>query len=269
MTRETSSSLIIRVSGTLPGWLRSVDRDGTNHNHSRGARTLGLFNHLIPPKGKIWVTFDKATFAEGEAVVGKVNVQAHEYIQGQGIKLEARVFETYQEPVWVTINNTRVQEMHRVENVLYSQDVQVTGPSDFGEGNSQTFPFSVGIPPCRATRGGAAVENSLKAILQCKGRPHLTGGTQVPIMPPGAMPQQGYMQGGYPVQQGYGPQGYNQGYNPNPGYGPPMPGYGQQMPGYNMPPQMPQQQVQQIRCKYCQGMMAANASTCPNCGAHQ
>lgn len=236
---------------------------------------MGLFNHLIPPKGKIWITFDKATFQEGEAVVGKVNVQAHEYIQGQGIKLEARVFETYQEPVWVTINNTRVQEMHRVENVLYSQDVQVTGPSDFGEGNAQTFPFSVGMPPCRATRGGAAVENSLKAILQCKGRPHLQGGTQVPFIPPGAMPQQMPGYGGYPVQQGYGPPGYNQGYNPNPaynqnpGYGPPMaPGYGQQSPGYG-PPQQMQQQVAQVRCKYCQGLMNANSGTCPNCGAHQ
>jgi hypothetical protein len=201
-------------------------------------------------------------------VVGKVNVEAHEYIQGQGIKLEARVFETYQEPVWVTINNTRVQEMHRVENVLYSQDVQVTGPSDFGEGHAQTFPFSVGIPPCRATRGGAAVENSVKAILQCKGRPHLQGGTQVPIVPVGAMP--GYMPGGYPVPQGYGPPGYNQGYNPNPAYNQnPAYGYGQQTPGYGPPQQIAQQQVAQVRCKYCQGLMNANSSTCPNCGARQ
>ncbi len=176
--------------------------------------------------------------------------------------------------MWVTINNTRVQEMHRVENVLFSQDVNVTGPSDFGEGPAQTFPFSVGIPPCRATRGGAAVENSVKAILQCKGRPHLQGGTQVSIVPPGmGQPvMQGY--GGYPVQQGYGPApGYNQ-YNPNQGYMPNIPpgGYGQQMPmpGYGMPAQQaPQQQVPQIRCKYCQGMMASNSPTCPNCGAHQ
>lgn len=255
-----------------------IDRGGPNHIKTSGVRILGLFNHLIPPKGKIWITFDKATFQEGEAVVGKVNVEAKEYIQGQGIKVEARVFETYQEPVWVNINGTRVQEMHRVENVLYSQDVQVTGASDFGDGPSQSFPFSIGMPPCRATRGGAAVENSLKAILQCKGRPHLQGATQVPFVPAGMMPQQpmqGYqMPGGYPVQQGYGPtQGYNQ-YNPNTGYMPNIPqgGFGQQlpMPGYGMPAQqMPQQQVPQIRCKYCQGTMASNASNCPNCGAHQ
>jgi hypothetical protein len=236
---------------------------------------MGLFNHLIPPKGKVWITFDKPTFQEGEAVVGKVSVEAHEYVQSNGIKLEARVFETYQEPVWVTLpNNQRIQEMHRVENVLFSRDVQVTGPSDFGQGPTQTFPFSVGIPPCRATRGGAHVENSLKAVVECKGRPHLHGETQVAFVPAGSMPQQmpGYMPGGYPVQQGYGPPGYNPGYNPNPAYGTPAgPGYGQPMPGYGMPPQgqMPQQQVAQVRCKYCQGLMNQNSANCPNCGAHQ
>jgi hypothetical protein len=203
--------------------------------------------------------------------VGKVNVEAHEYVQSNGIKVEARVFETYQEPVWVTINNTRVQEIHRVENVLFSRDVQVTGPSDFGQGPTQAFPFSVGIPPCRATRGGAAVENSLKAVIECKGRPHMHGETQVAFVPAGSMPQQmpGYMPGGYPGQQGYGPPGYNPGYNPNPAYG--GPGYGQPMPGYGMPPQgqMPQQQVSQVRCKYCQSLMNQNSANCPNCGAHQ
>src|SRR5712664_4330745 len=233
---------------------------------------MGLFNHLIPPKGKVWITFDKQTFQEGEAVVGKVSVEAHEYVQSNGIKLEARVFETYQEPVWVTLpNNQRIQEMHRVENVLFSRDVQVTGPSDFGQGPTQTFPFSVGIPPCRATRGGASVENSPKAVVQVKGRPDLTGQTQVAFAPPSSMPQpmQGYMPPGYPVPQGYGPPGYNPGYNPNPAYG--GPGYGQPMPGYGMPPQgqMPQQQVAQVRCKYCQGLMNQNSANCPNCGAHQ
>jgi hypothetical protein len=164
--------------------------------------------------------------------------------------------------------------MHRVENVLFSRDVQVTGPSDFGQGPTQTFPFSVGIPPCRATRGGAAVENSLKAVVECKGRPHMHGQSQVAFVPAGSMPQQmpGYMPGGYPVQQGYGPPGYNPGYNPNPAYGVPTgPGYGQPMPGYGMPPQgqMLQQQVAQVRCKYCQSLMNQNSANCPNCGAHQ
>lgn len=250
--------------------------------HSKGAiGRLGLLNHLIPPKGKIWISFDKPTFAEGEAVVGKVNIDAHEYIQGKGIVVEARVFETWEEMVWVTLNNQRFQQPERRQNVLFSRDVQVTGPQDFGKGPTQTFPFSVGMPPCRATRGGAAVENSLKAILQINGRPHLTGQTQVAFAPAGSMPQPmpGYMPqpGSYPMPQGYGPQGYGPqqgypGYNPNPAYGPPMapPGYGQPMPqGYGPVPQQAAQPGPQVRCKYCQALMSQSANNCPNCGAHQ
>src|SRR3989442_1410052 len=156
----------------------------------------------------------------------------------------------------------------------HSRDVQVTGPNDFGSGPTQTFPFSVGMPSCRPTKAGGSIENSLKAVVQVKGRPDMTGHTQVAFMPGSSMPQPmpGYMPGGYPVQQGYGPPGYNPGYNPNPGYGMPMgPGYGQPMPGYGMPPQqqMPPQQVAQVRCKYCQALMNQNSSNCPNCGAHQ
>ncbi len=157
---------------------------------------MGLFDHLRAPKGKVWISFDKPTFVEGEGVVGKVNVQAQEYIQSLGVRVEARVFENYEEMVWVTLpNNQRIQERQRRQNVLFSRDVQVTGPNDFGSGPTQTFPFSVGIPPCRATRGGASVENSLKAVVQVKGRPDLTGQTQVAFAPPSSMPQpmQGYM----------------------------------------------------------------------------
>src|SRR6266705_586670 len=115
---------------------------------------------------------------------------------------------------------------------------------------------------------------TISGVVQVKGRPDMTGQTQVAFQPAGNIPQPmpGYMPGGYPVQQGYGPPGYNPGYNPNPGYGMPMgPGYGQPMPGYGMPPQqqMPPQQVAQVRCKYCQGLMNQNSSNCPNCGAHQ
>src|SRR5207247_1903864 len=93
-----------------------------------GRRTvLGLFDHLKAPKGKVWISFDKPTFVEGEAVVGKVNVEAGEYVQSLGVRVEARVFENYTELVWVTINNTRVQEHQRRQNVLFSRDVKVTG----------------------------------------------------------------------------------------------------------------------------------------------
>ena len=234
---------------------------------------MGLFDHLRAPKGKVWISFDKPTFVEGEGVTGKVNVDAGEYIQSLGVRVEARVFENYTELVWVTINNTRVQEHQRRQNVLFSRDVQVNGPNDFGAGPTQTFPFSVGMPSCRPTKPGGSIENSLKAVVQVKGRPDLTGSTQVAFVPPSSMPQPmpGYMPPGYQVPQGYGPPGYNPGYSPNPAYGVPMgPGYGQPMPGYGMPPQqMPSQQGPQVRCKYCHSLMNQSSANCPNCGAHQ
>src|SRR6266852_9188625 len=120
---------------------------------------MSFFKHFIPLKAKVWVSLDKPQFAEGEQVTGKVSATAEDYIQAQEVRIEARVFQNYEEMVWVTLpNNQRVQERQRRQNVLFSRDVQVTGPNDFGSGPTQTFPFSVGIPPCRATRGGASVE---------------------------------------------------------------------------------------------------------------
>jgi hypothetical protein len=235
----------------------------------------------MPPKGKVWISFDKPNFVENEPVVGKVNIEANEYIQSIGVKVEARVFENYTEMVWVTINNQRFQQPEHRQNALFSRDVQVSGPADFGKGPTQTFPFSVAMPVCRPTRSGGSIENSLKAVVQVKGRPDMTGHTQVAFAPASSVqqPMPGYMPqpGGYPMPQGYGPPGYGPqpgyGYNPNPAYGPPMPGYGQQsVPGYG-PQQVPQQQQQatgpQVRCKYCTALMNANANNCPNCGAHQ
>jgi hypothetical protein len=241
---------------------------------------LGLLDHLRAPKGRVWITFDQPTFVENQPVAGKVNVEAHEYVQSLGVKVEARVFENWTELVWVTINNTRVQENQRRQNVLFSRDVDVCGPNDFGTGPTQTFPFSVGMPTCRPTRSGSSVENSLKAVVKVKGRPDMTAQTQIAFVPPSNMPPQmqmpGYAPGGYQVPQGYGPPGYNPGYNPaynpNPAYGPNLvPGYpGQQMPGYGIPAQqVATQQGPQVRCKYCQGLMNQNSSTCPNCGGKQ
>jgi hypothetical protein len=232
---------------------------------------MGLLSHLTHPKGKIWISLDKATFQEGEPVVGKVNIEAEEYIQSKGVKIEARVVESWNEMVWITLpNNQRVQENQRRTNNLYQRDVQVVGPTDFGKGPAQTFPFSVGIPPSRPTRGGASVQSLLKAVLETHGRPDLTNETQIAFVPAGAY--------GSPMNVGYGPgpmptgYGPNPGYQPNPGYGmPPMnqgyQGYGPQ--GYGAPPPQQQAPSVKIRCKYCTGLMDANATNCPTCGAHQ
>ena len=236
---------------------------------------MGLLSHLTHPKGKIWIALDKGTFQEGEPVAGKIHVEAEEYIPSIGLKVEARVVESWNEMVWVTLpNNQRIQENQRRTNNLYQRDVQVAGATDFGKGPAREFPFSVGIPPCRATRGGSSVQNLLKAVLQVKGRPDMTNETQIAFVPAGAygsMPMNvGYGPG--PMPAGYGP---NPGYQPNPGYGvPPMnqgyqgyQGYGQ--PGYGVPPPQQQAPSVKVRCKYCTGLMDANAPNCPTCGAHQ
>src|SRR5438309_6819051 len=133
---------------------------------------MGLLSHLTHPKGKIWISLDKATFQEGEAVVGKVNIEAEEYIQSKGVKVEARVVESWNEMVWITLpNNQRVQENQRRTNNLYQRDVVIVGPTDFGKRPAQTFLFSVGIPPRRATRGGSSGEKVLQALVEADGRP--------------------------------------------------------------------------------------------------
>jgi hypothetical protein len=242
----------------------------------RRIKFTGLLSHLTHPKGKIWITLDKATFQEGEAVTGKVNIECEEYVQSKGVKIEARVIESWNELVWVTLpNNQRFQENQRKENNLYERDVQLTGPQDFGKGPAQVFPFSVGIPPTRATRGGATVQNMLKAVMEVHARPSLTNETQVAFVPAGF---------GQPVNTGYGPgpipSAYGPGYGQQPQWGTPSPyqqGYPQQgyppqgypQQGYGVPPPQQQASAAQVRCKYCTGLMNATSQTCPTCGAHQ
>jgi len=225
---------------------------------------------------------DKPTFGENEPVAGKVHVESSEYVQAKEIRVEARVFENYEELVWVTLpNNQRIQERQRKKNTLFSQDVKASGPTDLGQGPTREFPFSVGMPLRRPTRAGGSVEYEVKGVVAVHGRPDVTGTTQVNITPGVAYPgiMQPQMQPvGYAPNPGY--PGYGQPYGPAPapGYGPPgyapqgygAPGYGMPAPGYGMPPQPgPQGPVAKVRCKYCQNMMDQNANTCPTCGAHQ
>ena len=249
---------------------------------------MSFFKHFIPLKAKVWVSLDKPQFAEGEQVTGKVSATAEDYIQAQEVRIEARAFQNYEEMVWVTLpNNQRVQQREHRQDTLFSHDARISGPSDFGKGPQRDFPFQVGIPTFRPTRAGGTIQYSVKGVIAVKGRPDVTGATNLaftqapvgyPQMQPGMQPvgygpqQPGYGYGqpqygpalGYSAPgPGYGPQGYAP-----PGYGPQ--GYGAPQQGYGMPPQ-PQQQAAgpQVRCKYCQSMMAQSASTCPTCGAHQ
>ncbi|HLC11162.1 MAG TPA: hypothetical protein VJL56_04885, partial [Candidatus Bathyarchaeia archaeon] len=86
-------------------------------------------------KAKVWISLDKPTFIEGEAVTGKVHIDSKEgYIPAQEVRVEARVNEHYQEMVQVVINNQRINQMEHKTNTLFSDNVRVSGPTDFGNG---------------------------------------------------------------------------------------------------------------------------------------
>ncbi len=195
-------------------------------------------------------------------------------MQAQEVRVEARVFENYEVLVWVQEGNQRIQRMQRQQNTLYSRDVRVSGPTDFGGGPTRSFPFSVAVPAYRPTRAGGTIENSVKGVVAVKGRPDVTGSTQIGFAPPGAYPSMmPPMQPGYGPNPAYGPASAY-GPPPAPGYGPPQmnPGWGAPAPGYNMPLQpapMVTQQVVKVRCRYCQTLIDTTTATCPNCGGRQ
>ena len=139
---------------------------------------MSFFKHFIPLKAKVWVSLDKPQFAEGEQVTGKVSATAEDYIQAQEVRIEARVFQNYEEMVWVTLpNNQRVQQREHRQDTLFSHDARISGPSDFGKGPQRDFPFQVGIPTFRPTRAGGTIQYSVKGVIAVKGRPDVTGAT--------------------------------------------------------------------------------------------
>ncbi len=118
---------------------------------------MSFFKHFIPLKAKAWITLDKPNFQENEPVVGKISVESHDYIQAQEVRVEARVLENYEELEWIVVNNQRIQERVHKQATLFSRDIRVSGPSDFGQGPAREFPFSVGMPMFRPTRQGGSV----------------------------------------------------------------------------------------------------------------
>ena len=203
----------------------------------------------MPLKGKVSVGLDKPVFVEGEPVTGSVAVTCEEYVQSEGVRVEARAVEHFEEMEWVIENNQRVPRMVQKTSSLFSRDVPINGPSDFGQGPSRSFPFSVGFPALRAVHQGGRLETSLKGVVAVKGRPDITGTVQIAFSAPTMAVV------GAPVQQ----------YGSSPPYAP---------AGQPSIPQMgyassPPQQKPQVRCSYCQTLLEQGMSFCPNCGAHQ
>jgi len=213
---------------------------------------MSFLKHLIPLKAKASIMLDKPSFFEGEPVTGKVNVDCDEYVQSTGVRIEARVYEHYAEMEWVVENNQRVPKMMNKTNTQFSNDVSIFGLSDFGQGPTRSFPFSVGIPPFRPSHSGGSIEYSVKGVVAVKGRPDITATTQIAFSPP-----VGYATVAPPMQYaGYGPSGANM---------PP----GSTTPGYPQYGPQPTQPMPKVRCEYCQTMMDQNVTVCPNCGAHR
>jgi hypothetical protein len=206
---------------------------------------LSFLKRLIPVKAHASVNLDKPVFAEGEPVVGKFNVDAEEYVQSNEVRIEARVFERYEEVEWVIENNQRVPRQVQKENTLFSQNTPLSGPSDFGQGPTRAFPFSVGIPAYKPQHVGGSIEYSVKGVVAVKGRPDITHSTQIAFGPPQAYNVMTVP----PTQQG--------GYSPQPGYS--------QQPTYAPAPAQPRAQ---IRCSYCQALIDQGTAFCPNCGGH-
>ena len=220
---------------------------------------MSFFKRLIPMKGKVWVTLDKPSFQEGETVVGRVNLEANEYVRGEEVRVEARVFENYSEMVRVQRGNEWVWERQNRKEKRWGTDVRVSGPADFGPGSGlKNFPFNVNVPPHRPAHEGGSIEYNVKGVVAVKGRPDVTGETALGFLPPA--PPIVMVQAVAPTAvPAFAQTQYS-------GPGPMQAQYVQ--PVQAMPvTQVITKEVVKVRCSYCKGLMDITENRCPNCGA--
>jgi hypothetical protein len=203
---------------------------------------MSFFKRLIPLKGKVWIDLDRPGFQEGEDVAGKVNVEAREFVQGTEVRVEARAFEDWSELVWVERGNPpqKVQERQSRVDTRFSQNVQVSGPADFGMGPTRGFPFKVNIPPSKPVHEGGSVRYAVKGVVAVKGRPDMTGETNISFVPAVPVLVQ--------VASGVG-------------------GAASAQPLVIPVAATFQRAPEKVRCEYCEFSMDATESKCPNCGA--
>jgi hypothetical protein len=135
---------------------------------------MSFLKRLIPMKAKVWIELDKPAFQEGENVGGKVFIESNEYVRGDEVRVEARVFEHYSEMVQVRQNDQWVWERQQKKDTKFSHDVRIYGPMDFGN-SIRNFPFNVNIPPFKQAHNDGSIEYSLKGVVAVKGRPDVTG----------------------------------------------------------------------------------------------
>ncbi len=197
---------------------------------------LQAVKRLIPTKTRIWVSFDKPGFYEGEDVAGSINLESNEPIHVDEVRVEARVYEHYKEVDDVILRNKLRRTRDRMVT-RFSGHFRVSGPTDCGHGY-RNFPFAVSIPPYLPTHNAGSIEYNIEGVVAIKGRPAARAETNVSFLPR-----------------------YSSAI-----IAPPFP-----RTAYDGPPSQVFQPTQvvtrevKMRCKWCNSLIDVSASRCPNC----
>ncbi|MDI6814144.1 MAG: sporulation protein [Desulfitobacteriaceae bacterium] len=142
---------------------------------------MRLFGRFNPINAKLSVQLDKSTFVEGEPVTGKLLLNSDEAVHADEMRVEVRITETYQTPVWRHVGGRVHQTTETRVNLLHSENVRVCGPFDVTKGHAEAFPFSVNLPPVRPTMPNGIIERKIKGVLAVKGRPDKTQEVRVSV----------------------------------------------------------------------------------------
>lgn len=150
---------------------------------------MSFFKRLVPLKADMNLTLQSLTVENGQPFRGTASLVSRDNFNVEEVRMEIRVTETWQEPVWERdANGNQRQVMQKKENVLYSQNVPVSQPFEMHNGDSKDFPFEVTIPMRMSSRYGGAVAYSLKAVANVKERPDVTKSVSPMVMPATAAP---------------------------------------------------------------------------------
>jgi len=200
---------------------------------------------LTPVRAKVWISFDRPAFFEGEDVGGRVNIDSEEFVQADGVRVETRVYEHYEERLGK--REATLRRWARIRGSVctrFSQNVRVSGRTESGT-VTRSFPFTVNIPPFQPIHQGGSIEYNVKGVVEMSGRPDATGETNVSFRPRSLAPV--LMQ--------------------DPVYSAPAP---QHLP--SAAPSLAQivtREIVKVRCKSCDFLVDLVASRCPNCGRRQ
>jgi len=154
---------------------------------------MSFLKRLVPLKADMAINLQSLTVENGQPFKGTASLSSKDNFKVEGVRLEIRVTEAWQEPDWErdSSGNTR-QVMKKKEDLLFSRDVPISQQFDIGSGDRKEFPFEVTIPMRSPSRYGGVVSYSLKAVANVKGRPDVTKAVS-PMVVPATVAQAAYM----------------------------------------------------------------------------